>query len=55
MEAEKLADTRNDAQALVDTVADSEADVEAEMLGNTLNDAHALVEPLVSTIAEVAP
>ena len=44
MEAEKLGDTRNDAQALVDTVADSEAEVEAETLGDTLIDAHALVD-----------
>ena len=47
--------TRGDAEALVDTLADSLAEVDVEMLGETLSDAHALVESLADTVGEVAP
>ena len=46
--------TRDDAQALVDSLADSRAEVDVEMLSDTLSDAHALVETLADTIEEVA-
>ena len=46
MEAETLGNTLSDAQALVDTVADSLAKVEAGTLGDTLSNAKALVETL---------
>ena len=57
MEAETLFDTPGDveAEALVDTLADTLAEVEAETLGVTLGDveAEALVDTLADTPAEV--
>ena len=47
--------TLSDAQSLVDTLADSLAEVDLETLGDTLSDPHALFESLADTIAEVAP
>ena len=44
MEAETLGDTLSDAQAVVDTLVASQAEVEAETLGDTLSDAQALVD-----------
>ena len=44
----------SDAQVLVDSLADSLAEVDVEMLGDTLSNAHALVETLADTVAEVA-
>ena len=44
----------SDAQVLVDSLADSLAEVDVEMLGDTLSDAHALVETLADTVEEVA-
>ena len=46
MEAEKLGDKLSDAQALVDTLADSLHEVEAETLSDTLSDAKVLVDTL---------
>ena len=54
MEAEKPGDTRDDPQALVDTLADSLPEVEIETLGDTLSDGQAPVERLTHTVAEVA-
>ena len=51
MEAEKLRDTRGDAQALVDTMADSLSELNAETVGDTLSDVHALVTSLDDTVA----
>ena len=45
-DAQALVDTTADSQALVDTVADSQPDVEAETLGDTLRDRQALVDTL---------
>ena len=47
--------TRGDAGTLVDTLADSLAEVDVEMLGDTVSDADAPVELLADTVAEVAP
>ena len=55
MVAETLGDIRGDAQALVNSVADSLAEVEAETLGDTLSDARALIESLAETVAELSP
>ena len=55
MEAETLGETLSYAQALVDTLPDSLAEVDVETLGDTLSDAHALVESLADTMAEVLP
>ena len=46
MEAETVGDTLSDAQALVDRLADSLAEVEADTLGDTLSNAQALVDTL---------
>ena len=46
MEVETLADTMSDAQALLDSLANSLAEVEAETLGDKLTDAQALVKTL---------
>ena len=46
MEAETLGDTRSNAKALVDALADSQAEVEAETLDDTLIDSQALVKTL---------
>ena len=46
MEAETLGDQLNDAQALVDKVANSIAEVESDTLGDTLSDAQAMVDTL---------
>ena len=46
MEAETLGDTRGDAQALVDTMADSIGELEEDTLGDTLSDASTLVDTL---------
>ena len=54
MEAKTIGDTRDDAQALVDTMAYSLAELEEETLGDTLRDAQALVKTLADTIAEKA-
>ena len=45
--------TRGDAHALVDTLADTLAQVEAVTLGDIRGDAHALVDSLHETLAEV--
>ena len=55
MEAETLGETLSYAQALLDTLPDSLAEVDVETLGDTLSDAHALVELLGATIGEVLP
>ena len=55
MEAETPGDTRSDAQALVDTLAASLAEVEGEMIGSTLSDAQPPVETIADTVSEVAP
>ena len=55
MVAETLGDTRGDAEALVQMVADLLAEMEAEALGGTLSDAHAVVESVADTVPEVAP
>ena len=59
MEAETPGDTRVDAQAFVDTVADSLAEMEAklavslpEVEGETLIDTLSLAQPLVDTLAD---
>ena len=54
MEAENLGDTRGDAQALVDTMADSLAELEEDTLGDTLSDGQTLLKTLADTIAEEA-
>ena len=46
MEAEKVAATRGDAEALVDNLPDPQAEVEAETLRDKLSDALALVDTL---------
>ena len=51
--AETPGDTLNDAQALVDTLADSVAEVEAEAAGDTVSDSEALVDTLANSLAEV--
>ena len=38
----------SDAQALVETLAESQAELEAEILGDTLSDAQALVHTLAA-------
>ena len=57
MEAETLGDTLSDvdAEALVDTLADSLIEVEVERLGDTLGDmdAEALVDTLADWLVEV--
>ena len=54
MEADWLGDKLSDAEALVDTLGDSVAEVEAERLGDTLSDAQAQVETLADTVGDVA-
>ena len=51
--AESEGDARSDAQALVNTLADTLAEVEAETLGDILSNAQALVETLADKVAEV--
>ena len=46
MEAETQGDKVSDAQALVDTLSDSQAEMEAETLGDTLSDSRAVVDTL---------
>ena len=53
MEAETLGDTLSDAQALIDKVADSLAEVKVDTLGDTLSDVQALVETVADSLAEV--
>ena len=53
VEAEMLGDPLSDAQALVDTVADSLPEVEGETLGDSLRDAQAMVDRLAESEAEV--
>ena len=53
MKAETPGDKRSDAQALVDTLADLQAEVEAEMLDDKLSNAQALVETLADSPVEV--
>ena len=55
MVAETLGDTRCDAEALVQMLADLLAEMEAEALGGTLSNAHAVVESVAYTVPEVAP
>ena len=55
MEAETLGETLSYAQALIDTLPDSLAEVDVETLGDTLSDAHTLVELLADTVADVVP
>ena len=43
-----LGDTLSHSQALVDTLADSLADLEAETIGNTLSDAQVMVDTLAA-------
>ena len=50
MEAETLGGTVSDAQALVDTLADLQAEVEGETLGDTLSDAQALIDTLADLL-----
>ena len=45
--------TRGDAQAVVDSLPDSLAEVDVEMLGDTLSFAHALVKSLAETLEEM--
>ena len=54
MERETLGDKLSDAEVLVDTLADSLAEVEAETLGDNLSDEQALVKTLADMVAEVA-
>ena len=51
VEAVTIADTRDDAHALVDTLGDTLAEVET--LGDTRDDSHALFDTLAYTLAEV--
>ena len=53
MEAEKLRDALSDSQVLVETLADSLAEVEAKTVGDTLSDAQAMVDTLADSQAEV--
>ena len=53
MQAETLGDTLRDSQVLVETLADSLAEVEAKTLSDTLSDAKALVDTLDDSLAEV--
>ena len=48
MEAETLGGKLSDAQSLVDTLADSQAEVEAETLGDTQSD----MQVMVATVAD---
>ena len=48
-----LGDARGDTHALVDTLTDTQAEVEAVTLGDTRGDGHALVNSLADTLAEV--
>ena len=48
-----LGNTRHDAHALVDTPADTLAEVEAVTLADTRGDAQALIDTLADTLAEV--
>ena len=43
-----LGDTLSHSQALVDTLADSLADLQAETLGDTLSDAQVMVDTLAA-------
>ena len=49
MEEETLGDKVSDAQSLVDTLADWQAEVEAETLGDKVSDAQALVDTLADS------
>ena len=53
MEAEKLGAKLSDVHALVDRLADSQADVEEKTLGYNLSDAQALVNTLADSQAQV--
>ena len=53
MQSVTLDSTQSDAHVLVDTMADTRAEVEAVKLNDTRGDAHALLEPLADTLAEV--
>ena len=44
---EAVSDTRGDAHALVDTLADTLAEVDAKTLGDTRGNAHELVDTLL--------
>ena len=46
--------TRGDAQALVNTLADSQAEMDVETLGDILIEPEALVEKLADKVGEVA-
>ena len=53
MEAKTLGDTLSDVHALVESLADTVAEVKAETPGDTRGDAQALVNTLADTLAEV--
>ena len=53
MQGERLREKLSDAQALVNKLADSLAEVEAETLSDTLSDAQALIDTLANLEAEV--
>ena len=53
VEAEMLGDPLSDAQALVETIAESQAEVEAETLCDQLSDAQAMVDTLADSLPEV--
>ena len=50
-EVETPGDTRGDAQALVDTLAESQGEVAAEMLRDNLSDAQELLNTMADSLA----
>ena len=53
MNAKSIGDTRDEAHALVDTLADTLAEVKVVTLAEKRGDTHALVDTLAATVAEV--
>ena len=49
-----LGDTLSDANALIETLAHTVAEVDAETLGDTLSAAHPMVQTLAYMVAEKA-
>ena len=53
MEAVTLGNTLGSSHALVDSLADTRAEVEELIFGDSLGDVHARNDPLAETLAEV--